>query len=114
MELAGNRGEDYETLKQTVFERLNELVFTILSAIPASDVMSQKSKNDLMGWDIIFDSDLHPWLMKFNRFPDLAPDKSSFAHSEIVNSALEVSLMRNIDLPIRVSYQGWQKVVKPK
>jgi hypothetical protein len=106
-DIAMNTGMDVELLKQMLFDRLHQMVKEVLELFPRVETRAFS----LSGWDIVFDENLHPWVMEINRQPDMNPFKTS--HSQYKHAMLHslldlVTYYAPDQLP--TEHLGWHRV----
>ena len=99
-----------EELENMIFERMKNGVKTILETIPKEYHLDGATA--LMGWDIIFDSELNPWLMEINNRPDMRAYLSDLSATKIqlVSAALELLFLQNMNEEMPEEFYGWKRV----
>ena len=99
-----------EEIEEELFPKLQHLVRDVLELLPTAAHLDNSAA--FMGWDIILDSNMDPWLMETNLRPDMRESISeiSLLNPLVVNSMLEIFIKRALGEEVPDDFYSWLKV----
>jgi len=105
--LSQDTGIDEAELQNILWERIKVMIREVLSLFPKINPPAFS----LGGWDVIFDENLHPWLMEINRLPDWNPTKTGISGTKkiVVKDAFDfLASVDGSNLPAK--FKSWNRV----
>ena len=99
-----------EHIESKVFAKVKNGVRIVLETLPNDAQLENSSA--LMGWDIILDSELNPWMMEMNLGTDMKGILTPYSSAgiQLVTTALELLFLQNMNEEMPEEFYGWKRI----
>ena len=99
-----------EQIESKVFAKVKNGVRIVLETLPNGAQLENSSA--LMGWDIILDSELNPWMMEMNLGTDMKGILTPYSSAgiQLVTTALELLFLQNMNEEMPEEFYGWKRI----